>query len=142
MTEEQIKQKISSALNEPSVPQQLVERTVQRGKAIASGREAEAELTSGKSFSRDELVSCAAKGVVGRVMLNREMPNGVTAEMMAQQLGASEAFEKSVAATPADVLSDIRSGNLIKKTAEPAGRQKAPEPEKKAPVKGQNELSL
>ena len=46
VTDEIIKRKIAAALNEPSVPQELVERTVDRVNAVISGREAEKQLAA------------------------------------------------------------------------------------------------
>ncbi len=120
---------------------ELIECTVQRGIAIENGRQAEKMLASGKELTHGEVVSCTAQGVVGRVMLNREMPQGVTAAQMAEQLAANAKFSDAVPQSAEKALAQIRSGNLIKKAAEPAKVQNKPEREVKSPVMG-SEISL
>lgn len=120
---------------------ELIERTVQRGIAIENGRQAEMMLASGSELTQGEVVSYTAQGVVGRVMLNREMPQGVTAAQMAAQLAANAKFSEAVPQSAEKALAQIRSGNLIKKAAEPAKTQNKPEREVNPPVKG-SEITL
>ena len=141
MTEEAIKQNITNAFGAPPPSQQLVERTVQRGLAIENGRAAEKELAAGAELTRDEVVRYTAQSVVGRVMLNQRMPAGVTAAEMAQSLAENEKFASAVPQSPEKALSQVRSGSLIKKTAEPAKTPNTPEHEKTRSV-GADELSL
>ena len=141
MTEEAIKQNITNAFGAPPPSQQLVERTVQRGLAIENGRAAERALAAGTELTRAEVVRYTAQGVVGRVMLNQRMPAGVTAAEMAQSLAENEKFASAVPQSPEKALSQVRSGSLIKKTAEPAKTPNTPEHEKTRSV-GADELSL
>ncbi len=141
MTEEAIKQNITNAFGAPPPSQQLVERTVQRGMAIENGRAAEKELAAGAELTRDEVVRYTAQSVVGRVMLNQRMPAGVTAAEMAQSLAENEKFASSVPQSPEKALSQVRSGSLIKKAAEPAKQKSTPEHAKNRSL-GADELSL
>lgn len=120
VTDAIIKKKITAALDEPSVPQELVERTVDRANAITSGREAEKELASLSADAPAELkTELAAKAITGRLILNRRASANVTAAQMTGQLESNERFRALTSGDPIRLAHDIRSGELILRMTAP-----------------------
>lgn len=120
VTDEIIKRKIAAALNEPPVPQELVERTVDRVNAVISGREAEKQLAALSPAAPAALkTQLAAKAVTGRLIMNRRPPADVTSAQMTGQLAANERFCAFTSGDPVRLAHDIRSGELILRMTAP-----------------------
>lgn len=110
-----LKEKIINAMAEPRAPDALVERTVQRVKAIETGRMAEEQLRekSGK-LQPEARTTLAAESMVGRLMQQMPPPDGVTGAQMARQLKEQPRFRELVE-SDADLLNGLTSGRLLKK---------------------------
>ena len=147
-----IKNRINDAMRRPSVPESLMERTVELARAVGAGREAERKLAqSGETLPRDEKEQLVAQGLVGRLMRNHLPPEGVSAEKLTEELRGREDFRKAIE-KPTDVLlGELKNGRLILSlaAAERAGAKKTmPEKtmgearveEKKMPVKKAPEI--
>lgn len=124
MEEAKVKSKIQAALGDIKAPANLVERTVERGKAITDGREAEKQMAALGEAHPDRLL--VAKSVVGRLMLSSQMPSGATASALTQQLVQDQKFRMLADAPASSLLSQLRSGKLIQEIGQPekAPRQK------------------
>lgn len=138
ISEERLKEMIGRAFDGPQVPQTLVERNVERAKAITEGRKAENELSVlGADTPRETTVGLAAKVVVGRLMLKQLPPANVKAEDLVRQVSDYGAFREAASGTPEKVLNSIRNGELfghLRRSAGKAGPEtSAAEKEIKAP---------
>ena len=145
--ERMIKEKLTAAMNEPTVSAEFVERMVVRANAITRGREAEKQLSVlSADAAPEEKLDLTAQGAVGRLMLSQKPPHGVTVEQMTDQLKANGAF-RAFAEEPADrVLHDLKSGDFIRRVTAPARQstheapEAAPAPVREAPVRTAPEL--
>ncbi len=110
-----VKEKIVNAMAEPRAPDALVERMVQRVKAIETGRRAEEQLRSeGGEPQPEARTMLAAESIVGRLMQRTPPPDGVTGAQMARQLKEQPRFRELVE-SDADLLNGLTSGRLLKK---------------------------
>ena len=134
MDELNLKNKIADALQAPEVPENLLERTVVRARAITAGRAAERQLAErGAALPADEAAGLTAQSVVGRLMLTVQPPDGTDEAAMAAQLLENEKF-RSLTALPAEKqLQELRSGGFLsrfRETPQTAGKPE-PAPEKR-----------
>lgn len=113
MDDKQIREKLGEALKAPSPPQELVERTVERAKAITAGREAEKKLSLQEGGRADPHL--AAQSVVGRLMMVRQPPNGASAEAMASQLEQNPDFRTAVDCPAKQLLEELQSGRVMQR---------------------------
>ena len=133
ITDEMIKKKLTEALAEPAVPQALVEQNVVRAQAITAGREAEKRLeTMPELADAAETVDLAAKSLVGRLMMTRKPPMGVTAPQMTDRLKSESGFVRLASGKPGEILHMIRSGELLQKLAGSARNAASPDAPKAA----------
>lgn len=120
MKELEVKENIVKSMAEPKAPKDLVARTIERGKAIEMGFEAEKELlSSGDKISSSERTLLAAKSIVGRLMQVSKAPNGVTSEKMSMDLASNEAFKKAANKNAKELLESIKNGELVKEINAP-----------------------
>lgn len=118
ITDEMIREKLTEALDEPSVPPALVEQNVVRASAITAGRDAEKQLEAMAGHAGDgNTVDLAAKCLIGRLMMTKKPPMGVTVPQMTDQLKSKSSFIRLVSGEPGEVLHEIRSGELLQKLA-------------------------
>ena len=134
MDELNLKNKIADALQAPEVPENLLERTVVRTRAITAGRAAERQLAErGDALPADEAAGLTAQSVVGRLMLTVQPPDGVDEAAMTAQLLENEKF-RSLAALPAEKrLQELHSGEFLSRFREtpPSAEKPEPLPEKR-----------
>ena len=125
--------RIRAAVREPTVPPELVERTVVRGMAIQLGRRAEEQMVSAPVEGETKL-RLAAQSVLGRLMFSTKAPVGVGYERMVDALLRDERFRSAANKPPGELLADIRSGRLTNsmRATHPTGKQ-AGENVKRAP---------
>lgn len=136
LTDEQIKSKLTEALNEPTVSPAFVERMVARANGITRGREAEKTLNGSAELPREQKEDLLARALIGRLMLRQIPPEGATVEAMEQQLKSLPDFQ-ALAEKPANkLLNDLKNGRAILSAAGldekkgpdvPAEQLKAPE---------------
>ncbi|MBQ0037376.1 MAG: hypothetical protein KBS74_01755 [Clostridiales bacterium] len=115
MDEMTIKEKMVAALNEPPVPQSLVERTAVRAQALVAGREAEHRLREGDVLSDAERLYLAAQSTIGHLMMTREPPENATNRGMLQQLMENEKFRVLADCPPNRFLAELNNGTLLRK---------------------------
>lgn len=122
MDERYFKEKLTAAMAEPKAPETLIRRTVVRVNAVREGMAAEETLLrQGSALAAADRGILAARSVVGRLMQSVSPPDGVSGEMMAQQLMEKPAFRK-LADLPADrLLDDLRHGRVNKALSASAG---------------------
>ncbi len=129
LTDELIKRKMTAALNEPTVPQEVVERAVDRINAVTAGRAAENELAGlAASAPAQRKTELAAAAVTGRLLSGRRPQKNVTSAMMTEQLVSNKRFCALTSGDPVRLAHDIRSGELIKKLAQPEMKKSAEVP--------------
>jgi len=138
MNEEQFDNVIRTSNRTPRPPDALVERMAARCTAIERGRLAEAELSR---FSRQqspdmkEQTDLAAQALTGQMAMLMPLP--ASPESVAHRLSADARFQK-LAEQPVDkLLSDVRSGRMLKALSKTDLRNQArgeavpaPQPEK------------
>lgn len=138
MDEEKFSEMVRGANTGPHPPTALVERMAARGAAIERGRAAEAELDSIAAQHGTVEANCLSS--VARVLVGQMamlMPLPAAPESVERQLTASPKFRK-LAEQPVDkLLSEVRSGRMLKALAKtdlrnisPAERSPAPQAEK------------
>ena len=108
---------LTEHMQEPSVPEEFVDRWAVRAEAILAGREAEKALADPSvALDAAQTADLAAKSVVGRMMLNRMPPKGVTGEQMTEQLREMPSFRMQTAKPRSRLLYDIRTGEIVRST--------------------------
>lgn len=145
---EQIKIKIEKALNEPSVPEELVTRTIRRCQLVTAGRKAEETLeTKGDAVTDEERRTLAADSILGRLASQNDVPEALNT----QRLIRDDRFCRLADRPAGKFLSDVRQGRIFREITEAVNQsavgnqktaenqktvQKQPDPPvKKAPVK-------
>ena len=148
MNEMTIKSRLAEALQEPSPPADLIDRTVVRVRALVDGRNAEQRLDS-EAVSPEERLELAAQSTVGRLMARSAPPNGVTAEAMAGQLLADAEFRTLADRPQKELASMVKSGRMVSELAhrhtashKAASAAAAPVKQQKAPKKGPQNPAL
>lgn len=125
MRESEIKDTIKQVMAEPKTPKELLDRTIERGKAIEIGAKAEKRLhemnNEGPNLEIERLAACS---IVGRLMQVSNMPNGVTAEMLIKNLEQNSAFKKAVQKSSEEVLIGIQNGNIVNQILNPKKENK------------------
>lgn len=140
MTELEVKNLINETMAGPKAPEDLVKRTIERGKAIEEGRKAEKQLSEMKKTGPDkEKTELAAKSITGHMMMSMVMPKGVTAEMITQKLVQNTRFQEVTAVSSDKVLLGIKDGSLVKEIAK---QHNVKQNEKEQPVKKEPEKGL
>ena len=120
MEEEEIIENIVNSMAEPKAPEDLVKRTVERGKAIEAGLEAEKKLFSfGDKIEQSEKTMLAAKSIIGRLMQVSMPPKGITSEKMSADLANNEAFKRASDKSSKELLESIKNGELVKEINTP-----------------------
>lgn len=114
LTNAEIKQKMSEALDEPNVSEEFVETMVVRANAITNGREAEKLLSEG-GLTQSKKIELAAESVVGRMMINTKPPKGVSASAMTKQLSSVPKFREEVEKSGDELVHELKNGDFIKK---------------------------
>ena len=108
-------------MQEPPVPEKLLERTLILARTVRQGREAEKRLA--ESPPRSEKEQLAAQSILGRLFCGQFPPEGANPEKLAEELRGKEEFRRAVE-QPADaLLSDLQDGRLLRSLA--AKRAKA-----------------
>lgn len=132
MNELTVKNKIIRAMQEPAVPDRLVQRTIVRGRAVSAGVRAEVRLEREEgSLSLSERVELAAVSLVGRLATVSQLPEGAEPETLAAQLAGEPRFVRAVEG--GNVLARLKSGELLKTTLREPVKRESPAPERKGP---------
>lgn len=135
MDEMTVKNRITEAVREPPAPEALIQRTILRAKAITAGRRAEEQLETGeKDLSGARRRELAATSLIGRLAAVADLPEGVRPEQMAARLAEEPRFVRAVES--GNVLSRLKSGELLNAALQPPKRREAPAPEKSGPDRG------
>lgn len=121
---EQWKEQLEMALKEPPAPEALVERTIRRCRAVTGGRLAEERLAKeGGSLSKEERCALAADGLLGRLAMQTDLPEGLNRKWLMGQ----ESFRKAADVPAPEVLSGLRRGTILRQmTEQKPGRCTAP----------------
>lgn len=106
----------------PRAPEDLVERTAARMKAIERGVKAENRLSelekSPGAYDKTEVFDLAAESTVGRMAQHRELDNYLPGKDGIKAITQDQNFRKAVEnKEPGELLSDIESGKLAKEVA-------------------------
>lgn len=125
LTDEQIKSKLTEALNEPTVSPTFVERMVARVNGITRGREAEKTLSEDPALTDDRKEDLLARAMVGRLMLHQVPPEGIAPEAMEQQMKTLPDFRALAEKPVRQLLNDLKNGHAI---LHAAGPEKKPVP--------------
>ena len=104
MDELQFKNKLAEALREPSVPPDLVEKTVARVRTLEKGLAAERRLRDGQIPPGEERVSLLADSVLGRLARSGGLPLGADTEAVKGRLLHDRSFLGLTAKDPKAVL--------------------------------------
>ena len=133
---EGFKQQLEAALREPPAPPGLVERTIRRCQAVTRGRLAEERLAGeGDNLSREERRALAADGLLGRLSMRMDIPEGLDNGWLTRQ----EAFCRAVDRPAADILTGLRQGVILQQMTSGVERRvvspKPRGPEKTGPVR-------
>ena len=109
---------VAAAIREPDVPGTLVERTKVRSRGIVDGRAAQQRLAALKEAPPgEELQRLAAQCIVGQLMLETLPPEGVSCQMMIDQLMQQAAFQQCVTQPAETLLRSVQSGELLERLA-------------------------
>ena len=101
------------ALDEPSAPAGLVERTRRRCEAAVAGQAAETRLRQDGGLSAEEIYDLAAAGVMGRLAVARHLPEGQSLPEMHRRLAGSQWLRERTGTTAADALRTLREGTFL-----------------------------
>ena len=124
MTDRKLAEKLREAMNEPTVPSGLVERWAARAGGIERGRAAERQLADTRQpLTPAEQADLAAACVVGRMMTAQMPPQGVTAEMLEEQLKAQPVFADAVRQPRERLVREIRTGEIFGRLTADRGRE-------------------
>ena len=132
MANEMIKNRIAAEMQEPSAPEELVRRNIVRAQALRAGRSAEEKLAqAGETLPHEEKEQLAAQSLLGRLMLSSLPPEGVSAEKLTAELRNREDIRAALS-KPTDVLlSELKSGKLIRSLAAKGRARAGKKPEEK-----------
>ena len=120
MRESEIKDTIKQVMAEPKTPKELLDRTIERGKAIEIGAKAEKRLHEMNNVGpNSETEMLVASCIVGRLMQISDMPKCNTSEMLIKNLMQNEAFKKSVQKSSNELIVGLQNGDIIKQIVNP-----------------------
>ena len=125
MAKEIIKNRIAAEMQEPSAPEELVRRNIVRAQALRAGRDAEKRLAqAGETLSHEEKEQLAAQSLLGRLMFGSLPPEGASAEKLMAELRGREDIRTALSKPTNELLSELKSGKLIRSLAA-KGRERA-----------------
>ena len=130
MDEKEFKNRLAEAMQEPSVPPDLVENTVKRVKTLEAGLMAERRLRNGR-VPPEERGPLLADSVLGRLARSGTLPLGADTGKLKNQLLHNERFRQLSQREPKAVLDALDNGKLAKRMFQ----KKAAAPAKTAPKK-------
>lgn len=132
MDEMTVKNRIIHAMDEPSVPERLVQSTIVRAQAVSAGRRAEERLEreEGK-LSPEERTLLAAEGMIGRLALVSSLPEGVAVGQLTEQLASEPRFVRAV--EKGNVLARLKNGELLQTAIHQPDGRKQSVPERNGP---------
>lgn len=130
---EPFRSSLEQALCEPEVPFQVVQRTARRCQAVMAGRAAEERLLGKEKLPPEEVYYLTAASLLGRLALDRKLPEGQPLPDMARALSDSAWFRSRFNGTQSEALRCLHSGALLRdetaRSTPPAART-APTPHK------------
>lgn len=111
---EEIRTKLEQALNEPAAPEALVTKTIRRCKLVSAGRRAEEALAAkGNAVGVQERRTLAADGILGRMALQREVPEALSTQRLVQEEGFCRLADR-----PAEqLLAGLQKGTIFREIA-------------------------
>lgn len=125
---------LRGALNEPSAPAGLVERTQRRCEAATAGLAAESRLRQDSGLGAEEVYDLAAAGVMGRLAVAKHLPEGQSLPEMHRRLAGSQWLRERTGATAADALRALREGTFLRGGEPPRETRREP-PHKNGPAR-------
>lgn len=126
---------LRGALDEPSAPAGLVERTQRRCEAAVAGQMAESRLSQGSGLNTEEIYDLAAAGVMGRLAVAKHLPEGQSLPEMHRRLAGSQWLRERTGTTAADVLRTLREGTFLRGGGEAPHETRREPPQKNGPAR-------
>lgn len=108
---DRIKRELEQALKEPSVPEELVTRTIRRCQLETAGRRAEEMLAAkGNSIPVQQRRELAADSILGRLAVQNDVP----AALNTQRLVQDERFCRLADRPAEQLLQGLQKGTIFK----------------------------